>query len=136
MTNESTKLPNDPWTAGPHTGWPESPTAGDDRATESQSRLIGFDVLAADGSVGEVCEESTAVGSSHIVVDTGSWIFDQKRLVPAGVIERIDPDQRTISLRMTKQEIEDAPEFVTESIVDDAEREQIGSYYSPWIAGR
>jgi hypothetical protein len=135
MTDESTTLPRDPWTAGPHSGWPEAPTTVDDRAAESQSKLIGFDVLATDGSIGEVCEESTAVGSSHIVVDTGFWIFDQKRLIPAGAIERVDTDQRTIQLQMTKQQIEDAPEFVTESVVDQTKREQIGSYYSPWIAG-
>ncbi len=54
----------------------------------------GFEVAATDGDIGKVDEATYDVGTSYIVVDTGPWIFGRKVLLPAGVIERIDLDNR------------------------------------------
>ena len=27
------------------------------------------------------------------MVDTGFWIFGRKRMIPAGLVERVDPDE-------------------------------------------
>jgi hypothetical protein len=92
----------------------------------------GFDVAATNGDIGKVDEATYDVGSSYIVVDTGPWIFGRKVLLPAGVIERIDLDNRKVEVRLTKDQIKDSPEFDrdTEDYRSDAYRERVGTYYS------
>ena len=93
----------------------------------------GFKVAATDGDIGKIDEASYDVGSSYIVVDTGPWILGRKVLLPAGVIERIDLDDRKVEVRLTQDQIKNSPEL---SEVDDhrspAYREQIGTYYSTY----
>ena len=60
----------------------------------SGTNLEGFDVEASDGGIGKVDEATNEVGGSYIVVDTGPWIFGKKVLLPAGVIETVDFDER------------------------------------------
>ena len=52
--------------------------------------LVGYDVEATDGKIGKIDESTDDVGASYLVVDTGFWIFGKKRMIPAGVVERID----------------------------------------------
>ena len=93
----------------------------------------GFDVEATDGDIGKIDEATYDVGSSYVVVDTGPWIFGRKVLLPAGVIERIDLDNRKVMVRLTKDQIKNSPEL--DDTVDyrsDTYREQVGSYYSTY----
>jgi hypothetical protein len=94
----------------------------------------GFDVEAADGGIGKIDEATYDVGSSYIVVDTGPWIFGRKVLVPAGMIEEIDLDNRKVKLRLTKEQIKNSPEYdtATEDYRSDAYRERLGDYYSAY----
>ena len=56
--------------------------------------VTGYSVEATDGGIGKVDEATYEVGGSYLVVDTGMWIFGKKVLLPAGSIDRIDPDER------------------------------------------
>jgi hypothetical protein len=76
--------------------------------------LVGFDVEATDGHIGKIDEAANEIGRSHVVVDTGHWIFQKKRLIPAGAIERVDPDERKVYMSMTKDQIKDAPDHEPE----------------------
>ena len=100
-----------------------------------QAAIIGYDVEAVDGSIGEVTEESTAVGSSHIVVDTGFWILEKKRLIPAGAIAKVDHKDSKIRLDLSKSEIKDAPDYVDASNIDEdpTYRDHVEAYYVPWM---
>ncbi len=102
---------------------------------DTQAAIIGYDVEAVDGSIGEVTEESVDVDASHIVVDTGFWILEKKRLVPAGAISRVDHENSKVQLSLTKEEIKNAPDYVERSKVADdvAHRDQYSEYYSPWM---
>ncbi len=91
--------------------------------------LNGFKVEAIDGEIGSVDEETNDVGSSYIVVDTGPWIFGKKVLLPAGVIDRVDLNDRRLFVNRTKDEIQNAPEFDETRYTDPAYRGQVGSYY-------
>ncbi len=73
--------------------------------------LVGYHVEARDGTVGKVDEATEEVGSSHIVVDTGPWIFGKKVLLPADSVQRIDADGRTVHVDFTKEQIKDSPEY-------------------------
>jgi hypothetical protein len=91
--------------------------------------LNGFNVEALDGEIGAVDEKTNDVGSSYIVVDTGPWIFGKKVLLPAGVIDRIDLDNRRVFVNRTKDEIQNAPEWDESRYTDTTYRNEVGTYY-------
>ena len=91
--------------------------------------LSGFEVEALDGSIGKVDEVTHDVGESYVVVDTGMWIFGQKVLLPAGLVERVDRDEEKVYVGRTKDEIENAPEFDKENYRGDDYRSAVGGYY-------
>jgi hypothetical protein len=96
----------------------------------SGADLSGFDVEALDGGIGSVDEATAETGGSYIVVDTGPWIFGKKVILPAGVIDRIDPAERKVYVDRTKDEIKAAPEFDEDRLTDDAYRGELSGYYS------
>jgi hypothetical protein len=91
--------------------------------------LTGFDVEAVDGSIGKVDEATQDVGESYLVVDTGIWIFGKKVVLPAGTIDRIEPDSETVFVNKTKDEIKAAPEFDPDRYKDETYRSELGTYY-------
>ncbi len=91
--------------------------------------ISGFKVEAIDGEIGTIDESTWDVGSSYLVVDTGPWIFGKKVLLPAGVIDRIDVDDRRVFVHRTKDEIKNAPEFDEDRYRDDSYRTEVGTYY-------
>ncbi|MDJ0464270.1 PRC-barrel domain-containing protein [Streptomyces sp. H27-C3] len=94
------------------------------------STLTGFKVEATDGHIGKVDEATEDVGSSHIVVDTGPWIFGKHVLLPAGTILSINMNEEKIHVSRTKDQIKDAPEYDKNRHRGDSEyRDQIGRYY-------
>jgi hypothetical protein len=97
--------------------------------TKKQIDLTGYDVVARDGSIGKVDEATYEAGQSALVVDTGFWIFGKKRVIPAGVIERIDTDDHNVHVRMTKEQIKNAPDWDPETWRTDAYRTSLGNYY-------
>jgi hypothetical protein len=92
--------------------------------------LIGYSVEATDGSIGKIDDATNEIGASYIVVDTGPWIFGKHVLLPAGVIERIDPDSKTVYVNRTKDEIKNSPEWDDERGIDETYRTDVGGYYS------
>ncbi|MEU2834088.1 hypothetical protein ABZ667_36475 [Streptomyces lavendulae] len=87
---------------------------------------------AVDGSIGKVDKHSDEVGDAYLVVDTGVWIFGKEVLLPVGTVISIDPEQRTIHVERTREQIKDSPEFHRDKHLGDAVyREQLGLYYGP-----
>jgi len=72
---------------------------------------LGYDVEATDGHIGKVDEATIQTDQSYVIVDTGPWIFGKKRMIPAGVVRRIDDDAKTVYVGMTKEQIKAAPDF-------------------------
>lgn len=97
--------------------------------------LTGYSVEATDGGIGKVDESTNDVGSSYIVVDTGPWIFGKKRMLPAGVIDRVDRNDEKIYVSRSKDEIKDAPEFDETKYREDAYRDEVGTYYDRGTPG-
>ena len=99
--------------------------------------LSGFDVEAIDGHIGKVdADTATATGTTGngcLVVDTGFWIFGKKRMIPAGVVQRIDDEARKIYIGLTKDEVKNAPDYDEVRASDDTYRSQVGDYYRPWV---
>ena len=84
-----------------------------DTARSQTTDLVGFQVVATDGAIGNLDAATHDVGGSYIVVDTGVWIFGKKRMLPAGVIQRIDYD--------------------AEREREEAYRQDVGTYYGPFF---
>ena len=101
----------------------------------SGADLTGYSVEATDGGIGKVDEATNEVGSSYIVVDTGPWIFGKKRMLPAGVIDRVDRDDEKVYVNRSKDEIKDAPEFDNTTSRQDGYRDEVGSYYERGSTG-
>ena len=94
--------------------------------------VVGYDVEATDGSIGTIDEASNRAASSYLVVDTGFWIFGKKRLIPAGVITRVDDEEQKVFVSMTKDQIKAAPDFDEQRKADDDYYESSASYYDPY----
>jgi hypothetical protein len=92
--------------------------------------VTGYDVEALDGDVGTVDETGLEVGNGYLVTDTGRWILGKKVLIPAGLVERVDRDGKTVYLSRAKDEIESAPEFDEDHYTEPAYRDKIGAYYA------
>jgi hypothetical protein len=97
----------------------------------STSDLTDYKVEALDGSIGSIDEATNEVGASYLVIDTGPWIFGKKVMLPAGIVDRVDHDEKIVNVNRTKDEIKDAPEFDESRYRDLQYREEIGGYYGP-----
>jgi hypothetical protein len=96
--------------------------------------LTGFSVEATDGGIGKIDEATYEVGGSYLIVDTGPWIFGKKVMLPAGVVERVDPESETVFVSRTKDEIKNAPEFDPDTgQTDEDYRTRLGEYYGPGV---
>jgi hypothetical protein len=104
-----------------------------DTARSQTTDLVGFQVVATDGAIGNLDAATYDVGGSYIVVDTGFWIFGQRRMLPAGVIDRIDYDARKVYVNLTKDQIREAPDYDVEREREEGYRQDVGTYYGPYF---
>ena len=97
--------------------------------------VIGYGVEAIDGSIGKVDDATLKSKPGTFVVDTGPWIFGTKVMLPVGIFQSVDDEDKKIFVNRTKDEIKNAPPF-DESLADDEKyRGQVGSYYGPGGSG-
>ena len=99
---------------------------------QSQGRvndLIGYDVEATDGHIGKIDHATEETDRNSVVVDTGFWIFGKKRLIPAGVIQRVDPANKKVFVSMTKDRVKSAPDFDDLQRNDDQYYDTVDKYY-------
>jgi len=95
--------------------------------------FVGYDVEATDGGIGKIDEASKETSRQYLVVDTGFWIFGKKRLIPAGVVQRVDPDDRKVYVSMTKDQIKQAPDYDAKSFGKaDRDYDTQAGYYSDY----
>ena len=93
--------------------------------------LSGYKVEAVDGSIGKIDEASNDVGQSYIIVDTGPWILGKKVMLPAGVVKRVDDQERKVWVDRTKDQIKESPEYDEALMSDSGYRDELGTYYGP-----
>jgi hypothetical protein len=94
--------------------------------------LVGYDVEATDGHIGKIDHATEETDRNSVVVDTGFWIFGKKRLIPAGVIQRIDDTNKKVFVSMTKDRVKSAPDFddLQRSTYDDTYYDTVDTYYN------
>jgi hypothetical protein len=126
--------PFTPWS------WREPSTLGatydpaDGETVEEGARsgvdLVGYKVEATDGHIGSIDQASYDVGSAHLVVDTGPWIFGRKVILPAGTVQTVDHAEKKVYVDRTKEQIKSSPEYDKDTFESDDYREQVGDYYT------
>ena len=92
--------------------------------------LTGYSVEAIDGSFGKVDEVFLDPGGSYVVVDTGLWVFGKKVMLPAGLVDRIEPEHETVLVNLTRDELKGAPELDLDAVWGDVSyRHRLGDYF-------
>jgi hypothetical protein len=97
--------------------------------------VTGWNVESRDGDhLGKVDEATFETSSSCLVVDTGFWIFGKKRMIPAGVVDRLDRDEKIVYVSMTKDQIKDAPDYDPDRHSSDETgyHREVGEYYGQY----
>lgn len=94
--------------------------------------LVGYDVEAADGHIGKIDKASERTDRQHLVVDTGFWIFGKKRMIPVGLVSRVDNDDKRVFISMSKDQVKSAPDYddLEHRYTDDDYDTSFGEYYS------
>jgi hypothetical protein len=93
-------------------------------------KIRGFHILATDGEIGHV-DEFLVDGKTwqvrYLVVDTSNWIGGKSVLISSTVVDAIDAPNRTVRVRLTRDEIERSPS------VDTADIELVETIPAVWI---
>jgi hypothetical protein len=98
-------------------------------ARSAGANLVGYQVEATDGGIGLVDEASYETGASYLIVDTDPRINGQKVLLPAGTVQRVDHNSRTVYLLCTEDQVKHSPEYDRESLGKPSYRDRVGSYF-------
>jgi hypothetical protein len=91
--------------------------------------IIGYSIHATDGEIGKVDKHNTDAGSSYLLVATGPWIFGKTVMLPAGVIDHVDHENKVVHVRHSKEQIKNAPEYDPNLHDDEQYRSDLGGYY-------
>jgi hypothetical protein len=109
--------------------WVRRPDAAD------PGRIDGYHVQAVDGPVGEVIASCDEPGRGYVIVAVDRPLADRGLsavrtvMLPAGLIERIDPRARLVSVGATLAHIGDAPAFENDRYQDRAYRAELDAHY-------
>ena len=98
--------------------------------------VSGWDVAARDGDIGKIDEATYENRRGCLIVDTGWWIFGKKRMIPAGTVTTIDPDDRKVHVALTKDDIKNAPDYDEQRRDNDDFRREHEDYYARYATGR
>ena len=71
----------------------------------------------------------------YLVVDTGPWIFGKKVLVPIGLTRFDYGQERAYVDGLTKDQVENLPEYHDDMVIDEAYETRVRDSYRP-LAGR
>ena len=79
-----------------------------------------MNVITRDGIIGRVSKAANTVGRQWLVVDTGFWVFSRKHLLPVGAVTRVDHDDGSVTMALTRGQIRTAPCYVKNEQVPNA----------------
>lgn len=102
-------------------------------------QIKNFDVCAQNGdkvgSIEYILIDDQDGKFRYFVVDTGFWIFGKKVLLPIGLATVSYGDRRVYVANLTKQQVEDLPNFDDLEKVDYDYEEQLRGTYRPIAVG-
>ena len=79
-------------------------------AVAHDQSVKGYKCEATDGHVGEVSWADYAAGESYLVLTYRHHLREVHHVVPAGAVAGVDHDRRTVTLKVTCDEVKATPE--------------------------
>ncbi|MGF1497990.1 MAG: DUF2382 domain-containing protein [Elainellaceae cyanobacterium] len=109
-------------------------TFGDDSIAHIDSFHVYTQANEQIGSVKDALVDSQTGKFRYLVVDTGFWIFGKNVLMPIG-LGHFDYDNRRIYVDgLTKEQVENLPEYRSDMTIDQDYEERVRGVYRPLIA--
>jgi len=100
----------------------------------SMQHIVGYDLVANDGEIGEIADlilDDTDWRIRYLVatVDSSRWIDRAQFLIAPDWIHEIDWESRRITVDLSRDEIEDCPEFDSTAPINRRQEERLYDYY-------
>ena len=104
----------------------------DDPHLRSCDAITGYHLHASDGEIGHVCgmlidDETWAV--RYLIVDTSNWWVGHQMLVAPKWIEGVSWLEGTVSVKLTRQAIKDAPVYDPSENLSRADEARLHEHY-------
>jgi hypothetical protein len=96
--------------------------------------LGGYEVVTTDGQAGKIDGSRHGVGPNFLVVDIGHWIHAKKVVIPAGMIEKVDHEERKVYVDKTRDQIENSPDLGPDD-PGDSHHDLTERYWAEMMAG-
>jgi sporulation protein YlmC with PRC-barrel domain len=87
---------------------------GPDAHLRSTQAVSGYHIMASDGITGHVCDfimEPKSWAIDRLVVKTGHRFTGKEVQIPVSLVERISYKESTVFVKMTREAIEQSPEY-------------------------
>jgi hypothetical protein len=94
--------------------------------------IQNFKISATDGEIGHVKDfyfEDDAWVVRYFVVDTGTWLTSRNVLISPISVHHPDWQEQTLSVSITKQQVQNSPDFDTDKPVSRQNEEQYLGYF-------
>jgi len=131
MSSRSSLAPVAPDDALAAALWRFEPLA---QAALAAGGIEGFAVEAQDGRAGRVLAACDDGHGAFIVTSGGAFNGGLSTMVPAGLVDRVDAQARTVVLRCSVEQIGSAPAFENDRYRDAAFRNELSAYYGALFA--
>lgn len=99
----------------------------------SVNNLSGYTICAKDGELGKVDEfffDDLTWSVRFLVVETGSWLFERKVLIPHSTLGITDWQSRTFRVNLTMEQVRNSPDIEAEKTVTRQHEITLFSYYA------
>lgn len=96
--------------------------------------LAGYSLQAADGPIGTISATNGDAGRSYLIATGGSWNQGRTVMLPPGVVDGIDRDERVVRVSCSREQVRAAPPFENDRYQDAAYRRELGGYYAAALA--
>jgi uncharacterized protein (TIGR02271 family) len=113
------------------------------QTTANDDDIKNYDVYAQSddrqeidkvGTVHDILVDGRDGSFRYFVVDTGFWVFWKKVLLPVGRADINTYEKRVYAKGLTKQQVEDLPDFDNLDKIDYEQEEQVRNVYRPTAA--
>jgi hypothetical protein len=104
-----------------------------ERRLHNTSNVNGYEIEASDGEIGDVKDfiiEDQTWAIRYLIVDTGSWLPGKKVLIAPQWIDRLSLEESKVFVNLSRDAIEQSPEFTEESLLSRDYEEGLYKHYN------
>jgi hypothetical protein len=110
----------------------------------SLDEVRGYNIYEKDGDMGVAHDfyfDDREWTIRYLIVDTGFWLPGRQVLISPAAIRHVDWDKGRLELNLTKEQVENSPDIVTERPVSRQQEAKLVAYYrwpvywDPFVGG-